>query len=88
MSRSAGSDAVDAQISMEMLAAFVHALRVQQCTYKVQPELWGRELVRTTSVMSCQLRDFTAALRKAATRRLKFGCSGSVTRCRAPAALL
>merc|ERR1719359_1556581 len=41
-----------------------------------------------TSVMSCQLRDYTAALQKAATRRLKFGCSGSVTRCRAPAALL
>ena len=31
MSRSAGSDAVDAQISMEMLTAFLQALRVQQC---------------------------------------------------------
>ena len=44
MSRSAGSDAVDAQISMEMPAAFLHALRVQQCLVTLYVQSAARTL--------------------------------------------
>ena len=74
MSRSAGSDAVDAQISMDMLAAFIQARRVQQCVITLHVQTAARTLGKGAGPDHQRneflIRDFTAALYWAAPREL------------------